>query len=100
MNPAKTTLVNINRGVRCDVYIGRGGPFGKPYVIGSEAEGKDGTRDDVIRKFRGYFEQKLKMDPDFKKKVLALKGKVLGCHCAPLDCHGQVYIEYLDGHKS
>lgn len=90
-----TTLVNINRGDRCDVYIGRGGPFGNPYVIG-----QDGDRDEVIRKFRDYFHQRLKMDRDFRKKVEALKGKTLGCHCAPLNCHGTVIMEFLDGPKA
>lgn len=99
MNPAKTTLVNINRGSRCEVYIGRGGPFGNPFVIGAEKDGKDGTREDVIRKFRDYFQQKLKMDPEFRKKVEGLRGKVLGCYCVPLDCHGQIIIDYLDGPK-
>lgn len=88
----KTTLVNINRGSRCDVYIGRGGPFGNPYVLG-----QDGDREEVIRKYRIYFHDRLKFDREFRKKVEALKGKVLGCHCTPLACHGNVIIEFLDG---
>ena len=87
-----TSLANINRGQRCDVYIGRGSPFGNPYAIG-----QDGDRDEVIRKYEIDFKEKLRLDPGFKKKVLALKGKTLGCHCAPLKCHGDVIIRFLDG---
>jgi len=85
-----TGLVNIKK-ARCEVYIGRGTPFGNPYVIG-----ENGTREDVIRLYRTYFYDRLKKEPDWKKKVEALKGKVLGCHCAPLGCHGNILIDYLD----
>ncbi len=86
-----TTAVNINKGIRCEVYVGRGTPFGNPYVIG-----QDGDRDEVIRKYQIHFYEKLKIDPNFKKQVQALKGRVLGCHCVPMRCHTEVLIEYLD----
>jgi len=86
-----TALANINRGQRCDVYIGRGSPFGNPYVIG-----QDGDRDEVIRKYEIHFTEKLRLEPEFRKKVLALKGKILGCHCAPLKCHGDIIVRFLD----
>ena len=73
------------------VYIGRGSPFGNPYVIG-----KDGTREEVIEKFRVYFMEKLE-NPLYKLVVLQLKGKKLGCFCKPQACHGDVIKEYLDG---
>jgi hypothetical protein len=85
-----TRVVNI-RTAPCDVYIGRPGPFGNPYVIGS-----DGDRDEVIRKFRMYFYQRLKIDPEFKTKVEALRGRTLGCYCAPLSCHGDVILEWVE----
>lgn len=85
-----TFLVNINR-ARCEVYIGRGTPFGNAYKIG-----ENGDRDEVIRLYRIDFFERLKRDPEWKKKVDSLKGKVLGCHCAPLACHGNIIIDYLD----
>lgn len=95
-----TTAANINRGERCDVYVGRGTPFGNPFAIGEKDEdGKKIDRDEAIRKYREHFYQKLQMDPNFKKQVLALKGKILGCHCVPMHCHTEVIIEYLDGPK-
>lgn len=73
------------------VYIGRPGPFGNPFVIGP-----DGSRSEVIQKFRDYFHERLKIDPDWKKKVEGLRGKTLSCYCAPLNCHGEVFEAYLN----
>lgn len=64
-----------------DVYIGRGGPWGNPFVIG-----KDGDREHVIKNFEGWFRAR----PGAMAKVGTLKGKVLGCWCAPKFCHGDV----------
>lgn len=92
-----TKVVNIQHD-RCEVYIGRGGPFGNPYVIG-----ENGDRDEVIRLFQDYFYNRLARDFEWKLKVEALKGKVLGCFCAfpkgfngELRCHGQIIAGYLD----
>lgn len=98
-----TYVVNI-KSQRCDVYIGRSqraghGIFGNPYVIG-----QDGSREEVIEKFRNYFYERLNIDKQFKKSVEGLRGKVLGCFCKPdkgfsgkLLCHGQVIAGFLDG---
>ena len=75
-----------------DVYIGRAVPrsglktsiWGNPFVIG-----KDGTRDEVMIKYRAW----LLGNPELLKKLPELKGKVLGCWCAPLACHGDVLSE-------
>lgn len=93
-----TRVVNIQHD-RCDIYIGRGGPFGNPYVIG-----ENGDRAEVLRKYKIHFLERLKRDPAWKAKVEALKGKTLGCFCAYTDgfkgefrCHGQIIAAYLDG---
>jgi hypothetical protein len=70
-----------------DVYIGRGGPWGNPFVIG-----KDGDREEVIRKYREW----LGTQPDLMDALPSLKGKVLGCWCAPLPCHGDVLRELCE----
>lgn len=87
----KTRVVNIQND-RCDVYIGRGGPFGNPYVIG-----ENGDRAEVLRLFKLYFRDRLKRDAPFRDKVMALKGKTIGCFCHPRDCHGHIIAEFLDG---
>lgn len=71
---------------KCDVYVGRPSKWGNPFVIGV-----DGGRDEVIRKFRAYMEQ---MRPDLVEEARSeLRGRVLGCHCAPLPCHADVLAE-------
>jgi hypothetical protein len=86
-----TTVVNIYKTKDLNyIYIGRGSPFGNPFVIG-----KDGTREEVIEKYRSYFKGKLE-DPTFRTMVLRLRGKRLGCFCKPKDCHGDIIKEWLD----
>ena len=70
-----------------DVRIDRQTHWGNPFVIG-----KDGNREQVIAKYRAWI-----MEPDnahmieYAKKQL--RGKVLGCWCAPKPCHGDVLLE-------
>jgi len=88
-----TTVVNIKNGSYFDVFIGRGTVmgYGNPYKVGP-----DGTREQVIEKYKVYFYKRLETNPEFKTAVLKLKGKVLGCYCKPLLCHGDIIVEYLD----
>jgi len=91
----KTTVVNLRNGP-FDVYLGRPGHgqdgcFGNPFMIG-----RDGTREEVIQKYRRYFEHRLGVDPEFRECVLDLRGKRLGCFCKPDECHGDVIAEWLD----
>lgn len=66
-----------------DVFIGRPGKWGNPFVIG-----RDGTREDVIRKFEGW----IKTKPRLIASLPELRGKNLVCYCAPLPCHGDVLL--------
>lgn len=67
------------------VYIGRPSPWGNPFQMG-----KDGTREEVIAKFREFVEAR----PDFKASIREnLRGKDLVCFCAPLACHGDILLE-------
>lgn len=93
----KTKVVNKKLRIPYDVYIGRPSIFGNPFVIG-----KDGTREDVINKYRQWFNWKIRTDADFKRQVEALRGKTLGCFCAPAPCHGDVIVDYLEkrGHAN
>lgn len=67
-----------------DVFIGRGSAWGNPFVIGV-----DGTREEVIEKYRALIKER-GLEERIKKE---LKGKVLGCFCSPLPCHGDVLAE-------
>ena len=68
-----------------DVYIGRPSKWGNPFVIG-----KDGTRDDVVDKYREWL---LSNPTKIKQAIEELKGKNLVCFCAPCRCHGDILLE-------
>ena len=87
-----TSAVNIKTH-KCDVFCGRGSPFGNPFKIG---DCETYTREKVISEFRSYFYKKLWTDENFRGKVHELKGKVLGCYCKPKACHCDVIVEYLN----
>lgn len=87
-----TTVVNLYK-EQYDVYIGRAGKgqdgyFGNPYT--------GHNKDELIARFEEYFYKRIKTDPEFRKEVLKLKNKRLGCFCAPKPCHGDVIAEYLN----
>jgi ParB-like chromosome segregation protein Spo0J len=62
------------------VMVDRSSPWGNPFVLGD-----DGTRDAVCEAYAKHY---LPHKPSLLKKLPALRGKALGCHCAPLRCHG------------
>lgn len=68
-----------------DVYVGRPSKWGNPFVLG-----RDGTREEVVAKYREWLTQQR---PDLAGQIGELRGKVLGCFCAPLACHGDVLLE-------
>jgi len=69
-----------------DVYIGRPGPWGNPFVIG-----KDGTREEVIQKYENW----IRSQPHLLAKLKELKGKTLGCWCRPYKCHGDILVKLI-----
>lgn len=97
-----TRVVNIKK-EKCDVYIGRrragrDGYFGSPIVIGSICPICNNIHNDAgstLPCYKIYFQRRLQDDQMFKEMVLQLKGKKLGCFCAPGPCHGNVIAEYL-----
>lgn len=89
------TLRDLNKGeyvrqvVHCkhapyEVYIGRPSKWGNPFVIG-----RDGVREQVIAKYRAWVVEQ----PELMAALPELRGKVLGCWCAPDACHGDVLVE-------
>jgi hypothetical protein len=89
-------VVNINSGESYDVYIGRGNGryrlkrsiWHNPFKIG-----KDGNREEVLAKYERYL---LEERPDLIYRLPELRGKVLGCWCAPNPCHGDVLLRLID----
>lgn len=89
----KTTVVNIHRDEPYDIYIGRAGK-GLSGEFGNPCTG--GTRMTNINAFRRYFADRLSRDPEYKARILALKGKRLGCFCVPQRCHGEIIAAWVD----
>jgi len=67
------------------VYIGRPSKWGNPFVIG-----KDGSREDVLLKYRLWFLSNPALIKEAKKE---LKGKDLICFCKPKPCHGDLLLK-------
>jgi hypothetical protein len=57
--------------------------------------GKDGTREEVIEKYREYAIN----NPIIQEHLSELQDKVLGCWCSPKACHGDVLVELVEGKK-
>lgn len=92
INLKLTKVCNKDRGEYFDTYIGRGTPWGNPFPIGENGD----NRDDVIKKYRNYFNSEIISNEEKRRELLSLRGKILGCHCKPLACHGDVIAEYLN----
>ena len=65
--------------------------WGNPFVVGY-----DGTRDQVVEKFRIY----LNNQPRLMAEIVSLRGKVLGCWCHPKSCHGDILAELADNEQN
>lgn len=84
----ETVVINMNKHFHVLKYakekllyqpIDRYSEWGNPFFLDS-----DGNRDEVCDGYAEYFKHKRSLH----QKIKNLKGKVLGCHCAPLRCHG------------
>lgn len=85
MTPA--TVVNMRKS-GYDVYIGRPSLWGNPFTIG-----RDGDRARVIARYEEY----LLTTPALLNALPTLRGKRLGCFCAPLPCHGGILVKHIPG---
>tara|TARA_R110001606_G_C15340839_1_gene646552 strand:- start:804 stop:1682 length:879 start_codon:yes stop_codon:yes gene_type:complete len=88
LSQGKTIVININKHFHVlkeakerGLYfqIDRFSGYGNPFFLDS-----DGDREQVCDGYIEYFKHKRSLH----NKVKELKGKALGCHCAPLRCHG------------
>jgi Domain of unknown function (DUF4326) len=102
-----TRIVSIHRDA-WEVYVGRAGKgqagtFGNPFHLA-------GSRALTLERYRDYLLGRLASDPEFRAQVEGLRGKVLGCFCAPKGgllpeadpakalCHGQILAAAAEGH--
>lgn len=68
----------------CDEYVGRPTIWGNPFKIG-----RDGSRKEVIQKYREW----ILTQPALIEQLPTLRGKILGCWCAPKPCHADVLLQ-------
>jgi len=91
MNFILPTVVHCKKS-KFDVYIGRGkgSIWGNPFshLPSSAAQFRVETRDEAIEKYKDWI---LTQDT-LLDKLWTLEGKVLGCWCSPLRCHGEVLV--------
>ncbi len=96
------TIVVNSRYDTYDIYIGRRSDtdehYGNPFPIT-----KTCSREQSIMSFRMWLSGQdfPKVEPERRKWILnnlyKLKGMRLGCFCKPEPCHGDVYVEMLEG---
>ena len=91
--PGQTVVVNCKVDPY-DVLIDRTTIYGNPSKLGMH-----GDRNAVLRLARKHFTDRFNNEPKFRAKVLALKGLVLGCHCKPLLCHGDIFVDLINEHE-
>lgn len=82
-------------GVEFDVYCGRAEST-PPEWTGEGADGYFGNYSYSIHTYERYFHRKLE-DTEFKRRVLALRGRRLACFCGIGEaCHVDHIIGWLD----
>lgn len=91
--------------VRGYTYIGRWsstnlGKYGNPIlffrpclVCGQIHDRTAQGREQLLKCYRKWIWKKIKEDPETRRSIRALRGEEIGCHCAPLPCHGDVLAD-------
>lgn len=87
----ETVVVNL-RQLPYDFRIDRETIFGNPFPVWKWG------REGCLRKFEAYFWSRIERDLAWRHEVLKMRGGVLGCHCKPLSCHGDIYADYLNAY--
>lgn len=88
------TVVNLYK-EPYDIYIGRPGK-GQPSEWGNPFRVKEHGHGKCIYTYEGWMRERLLKEPELKGKILALKGKRLGCFCKPKACHGDVLVKLIE----
>ena len=89
-----TTVVNVRSGEPFDVYIGRTGPWSllRPSLTDVGWGNKFTRPRDRLARYEHY----VRHTPALVARLPELRGKRLGCWCAPAPCHGDVLVRLVD----
>ncbi len=74
----------------CDVLVDRTSKWGNPFRVGIH-----GTRQQCIAKHAAW----IRSQPQLLAALPELRGKTLGCCCAPRPCHADTLLELANAHK-
>jgi len=89
---------------KCDVYVGRGSDFGNPFPVFNG----EFTLEDSLRLYSVHLSENVYYNKEFRKKLLNLKGKKIGCFCPrystddiryfhnPANCHACIIANYAN----
>ena len=83
----KCRVVNLRK-EKYDVYIGRGSKWGNPFRMRNNSQEE---RDRVCEEYEKYF-----FTTDLPNQLHELRGKILGCYCKPLRCHGDFLAKLVN----
>jgi hypothetical protein len=88
MGPSPKRMVVHCKREAFDVYIGRPGPWGNPFSWKANTLAQFAcTKEDCLPKYEAW----LMSQPELVERAQReLRGKVLGCWCAPGPCHGDI----------
>lgn len=76
---------NVSAGDECDVFVGRPSKWGNPFIVNERTD-----RPAAIAAFRAYIMDRPALMEMARRE---LRGKTLGCFCAPGPCHADVLSE-------
>ena len=83
MTLSRTTVVNVWL-AESDICVEAPSKWANPF-----AGEHDSTREQIVAQYREWIVGR----PDLPAALVELRGKRLGCSCAPLACHGDVLAE-------
>ena len=86
----RTEIVNLKY-EPCDIKIDRTSRWGNPYKISNTL-----SRAQAISLYKQYIIGEILEGNIARDDILAMRGKRLGCWCAPLPCHGDVLVQLLE----
>lgn len=105
MDVMTTTVVNI-RLHDYDVYMGRAGRGHDGYFGNPKPRARNAPPGNTLNDFSDYFFERMETDPEFRQRVIALKGKRLGCFCVDepwsttdtgaFVCHAQIIAHHIE----
>jgi hypothetical protein len=92
-----TRVVNLRREDH-DVYIGRPSLWANPFSTKPSKYDvvKCASVEEAVERYREYIVDRLYQESSLRQELRKLKGKRLGCFCAPRLCHGDVLKEIIE----